>query len=719
MRKFRLIYSFLILGCMLMFLSGTYGQVIGDTKADSLRRVLDNKTGADKISTQLDLALEILTEDADEARVLAYSALQSAKASGDEDLKMRSFYVMGKIYTEERNDEYSLAYLDSGLLIARAINDTWYIGEILYQVGVNKYRQGEYVEALKSYNEAGQACSMSNNFKTAGSTYSMTSTIFRINGLYDRAIEYIIKSKLNYEKANFMEGSAWTTYLLGRIYADLKLPEKALEYFRQALEIYRNLASADHNQNGVAICYEQLALLNIESQDFKKARENINKALDIYTSDKSRFGMSNVYKHLGVIEYSTGNYLQAENYFTQSLKIKEEVSDILSMPGIYEYTGLSLIKRGREKEGFKTMRQGLDLAISNNQKKIQLDIYSKLAKAYLSVNDYENAIACQDKQIQIQNLILSGAANIKTEQLQAIYEIDEKNSQIAELEKQNEINALNIKQQRFVRNMMIIGIILALFISLTTFLFYNKLRHNNRELNETNATKDRFFAIIAHDLRGPTSGLASLLKHLNSNVNEFSIEELKEILSTLYKSAENVSQLLENLLIWAQSQVARIEYRPKKLKLTDVIQKALDGLIQSAGNKQIDIKTEINDTASVFADPDMVQTILRNIFSNAIKFTPRGGTVVAKFELTNKSMAQISITDNGVGIEKSKLTKIFDLTNAHHTKGTENEMSTGLGLILVKDFVEKNKGVLTLKSKVGKGTTVSFTLPASQGIAAV
>jgi len=714
MNKNSTLWFFLVLIQLLIMSSAIYGEIINDTKIDSLRKELNKKIGTDKISSQLDLALQIINKNKNEAQILANSALVAAKTIGNKNLKMRSFYVLGRIYTELENEELSLTYLDSALQISEAIRDNWYKGEILYHVGVNKRSMGEDLQALESFKAAIMACRLSDNYKIMGSSYSLMATIFRMNGLYDRAIEYIIKSKLNYEKADYLEGGAWAAYLLGRIYSDLKNPQKALEYFQEALNLYLRLAAIDGNKNGVAICYEQIGLLNIESGNFEVARENIENALKIYSNNNSKYGISNIYKYRGIIEYSMGNYTEAENQLNEALRSKEEMGDLFSMPSIEMYLGLSQIKRGGVDEGFKTIEKGLALAISNNQKKIQLDIYSKLTETYLGINDLENAMVCQNKQIQIQNSIASGAANIKMEQLQAIYEIDEKSSQIAELEKQNKINALSIKQNSIIRNIMIIGIILALFISIIIYWFYYKLRHKNRELYVANAAKDKFFAIIAHDLRGPTGTLAALLEHLNSSFDDFSSKELKEILLTLYKSAENVSNLLENLLIWAQSQVAKIEYRPTKLKLSEVLQNSLDGLSQSAEYKQIDIRVERNDMVFVLADPDMLQTILRNILSNAIKFSHRGGSVIVKSALNDKNTVLLSIKDSGIGIAKSKLTKIFEITNTHHTTGTEDEKSTGLGLILVKDFVEKNKGTLTIESEKDKGTIVSFTLPITQ-----
>ncbi len=701
-----------LLTCIVSF-SASSEEKFSMAQIDSLRKEFNSQKGIDKISTQLELALRIIEIDQIEAKVLANSALINAQTANNKNLEMRAYYILGRISELLDNKMVSLAYYDTALIITEASGDNWYKGEILFHKGVIKHNHNEELNALKYFNASLQACRLSNNYKIMGASYSMMGIILRVNGLYDRAIEYIINSRLNYEKANFTEGKAWDVYLLGRIYADLKLPQKALEYYQEALDLYTKLAALDANNNGIAICVEQIGLINLDSGNFKEAKKQIDRTLKIYTANKSPYGLSNAHKNLGMIEYSTGNYELAEKYLSESLKIKNEIGDLLSLPTIYEYLGLCLIGKGQMDGGFESLKRGLSLSISNNQKKIQLNIYSKLAEVYLTINDFKNAISCQKKQIEIQDVLLSGAANIKIEQLQAIYEIDKQNSQIIELEKQNEINSLLIKQHRISQLIMIVGIFVAFFISFSIYWFYNQIRHKNFELKETNAAKDKFFAIIAHDLRGPTGTLASFLEHLNDNFNDYSPAELKEILLLLYQSAENVSALLENLLKWAQSQLNKIEFNPTELKMTDVIQNSLKGLKQTAGNKQVDIRLELNDEIFVLADPNMVQTIVRNLLSNAIKFTHRGGLVIIRTEVGEMNEASVRIVDNGVGIEKSSLPKIFDISSTLHNPGTEGEKSTGLGLILVKDFILKNKGTIAIESQPGKGTTVTFTLPLS------
>lgn len=710
----RIIRTFLLLLIIASIQPAFSGEKSGITQIDSLRNTGSNKKGVDKISDQLEFAMQIMGKDAQDAQRLANSALIEAKAAKNKLLETKAYYTLGRISEASENKDAAEAYYDSALVIAEGTGDQWNKGDILFRKGIIKHNRSEEIHALEYFNASIQACRLSDNFKIMGSSYSMMGTIFRVNGLYDRAIEYTVNSKLNYEKAGYLEGNAWAAYILGRIYADLKLPEKALEYFQEALGEYTKQASVDGNEDGVAICYEQIGLLNLDSGNYAEAKKYIDNTLKIYTDKKSKYGISNAHKNLGIVEYSMGDYGLAEKYLNEALAIKKEVNDLLSLPTIYEYIGLCQVGKGQINEGLKNLRQGLALAVSNNQKKIQLNIYSKLTEVYLGINDLKNALDCQKKQIEIQDLILSGAANIKIEQLQAIYEIDKKNAQIIELEKQNEINALTIKQHRISQLIMIVGIVIAFLISVSIYLVYNKIRRKNQELRETNAAKDKLFAIIAHDLRGPTGNLASFLEHLNDTFAEHSPDELKKILLSLYKSADSVSVLLENLLIWAQSQLNKIEYRPKELELSDVIQNSVKGLKPMADNKQVEVNLKLDENISVMADPNMIQSVVRNLFSNAIKFTQRGGSVTIKTEVSDISKACISITDNGIGIEKASLSKLFDLSNSQHTPGTENEKSTGLGLILVKDFVERNHGTLTIDSEKGKGTVVSFTLPLIQ-----
>ena len=486
-----------------------YGQDnIIDNQIDSLRKELNIREGVKKVSTQLELAFNLLERDIAEAKNLANSGLTSAQTMKERGLEMRAYYIIGRADNGLRNMDSAMVNYEKALKLASDLDDNWNRGEILYRIGSVKRSNGDEIGALESYNESLQACRLSSNFRVMGSTYSMMGTVFRVNGLYDRAIEYTINAKLNYEKAGLTEGFAWSSYILGRIYLDMGLNEKALDYFIEALDIYSKMAVANNgNREGVAICYEQISIIHIDAGNFEEAYKYIDSTLKIYTVNNSALGISNSYKKLGMIAYHRGEYSSAMKYLQESLATKTEIGDLLNITTIYQYMGLCMIAEGKTAEGFANLQKGLEFAVSNNQTRIELNIYSDLTRAYLAGNDLANAIVSQSMQIEIQNQLLTGGANIKLEQLQTIYELDRQNAQILELEKQNEINSLLIKQHRIMQLIMVAGILIALLFSITLIWFYKRIRLTNHKLKETNAAKDKFFAIISHDLRGPTVSL--------------------------------------------------------------------------------------------------------------------------------------------------------------------------------------------------------------------
>ncbi|MCF8380781.1 MAG: tetratricopeptide repeat protein [Bacteroidales bacterium] len=702
-------WRLLILIFLLMFASVAQAEVVSKTKTDSLREALNINRGDEKIATQLNLALEIIENQKEEAMRLAIASLSEARNAGNRTLEMRSYYVIGRVYQEETSLVLSQAYYDSALIISNEISNNWYKGEILYHIGANYRKKGDIIQALEYYSNALQPCRLSDNFMTMGSAYSSMGTIFRVNGAYDKAIEYIIKSKMNYEKAHSKDGKAWATYLLGRIHKDLGLPQKAREYFEEALKIYNELAALDGKRIGEALCHEQLGLLNLETGNFNEAINNIEYTLEIHSESGSKYGLSNAYKHMGNIEYSRGNYELSEQNLNKALLIKNEINDLYTQPDIYMCLGLGLIKRGDIDEGFNKIYHGLELAQTNNQTKLQLNIYSNLAETYLSLGDYEKSIFYQNKQIEAQKLILSGAASIKMEQLQAIYEIDEKNNQIEKLESQNEINYLSIRQQKTSQIIMLIGIILALLISAIIFQLYNKIRLKNRALKEVNATKDKLFSIIAHDLRGPIGASFGLSEILVEGIRKNNLSAVEKQATAIHQSLNDINNLLNNLLEWALSQLQRIKFNPRELNLLVVLHEVMDLLSFQAIKKNITLEINVKRTQQVFADEDMLKTIIRNLISNAIKFSNENKKVIISSDVKNK-LIEISVKDYGVGMEPKLVDSLFSIETNTKKPGTSGERGTGLGLILVKEFVEKHGGDIKVKSEVGQGSVFSFTL---------
>ncbi len=237
-----------------------------------------------------------------------------------------------------------------------------------------------------------------------------------------------------------------------------------------------------------------------------------------------------------------------------------------------------------------------------------------------------------------------------------------------------------------------------------------KLRKYAEKLEISNNAKAKLFSIVSHDLRGPIGNLKSMFELILENPNSFNTEELTEILTELKNSSIRTYELLENLLYWSKSQLNQIEYNPQKFNLHIAVEQTINILKQVAKQKDIKLIDTIDkNSCFVKADIEMVKIILRNLITNAIKFTPRGGNItLLNFE--DQDNIIVGVKDNGVGIPHDKLVKIFDNDSFFTSYGTENEKGTGLGLQIVKEFVSKNKGRLWVESKTGHGSTFYFTL---------
>ena len=241
-------------------------------------------------------------------------------------------------------------------------------------------------------------------------------------------------------------------------------------------------------------------------------------------------------------------------------------------------------------------------------------------------------------------------------------------------------------------------------------LSLNELKKSEQKLIDLNTTKDRLFSIISHDLRGPIGGLKNFVQMLISAKNFDKPEDIIQDLEAIKTNAASTFDLLENLLAWSISEQNQINYSPEELNLFDIVdcsQQLFSGLSQS---KKIVVDNQIRKEILVYGDRNMLMTILRNLVSNAIKFTPEGKKITITSEQL-PSEVKISVSDEGQGISPSHQSRLFKKTEYFSTYGTNGEKGSGLGLLLCKDFIKKHDGIIGVESELGKGSTFYFTLP--------
>lgn len=239
------------------------------------------------------------------------------------------------------------------------------------------------------------------------------------------------------------------------------------------------------------------------------------------------------------------------------------------------------------------------------------------------------------------------------------------------------------------------------------------LKDSKEMLLELNATKDKFFRIISHDLRSPIASLTSFTASLIDNMDTYSPEYLKEMLKVIHDSTTATYKLVENLFAWASAQSGKIEFNPELIDVKELVFESVSMVLYAAVNKQIELTQHCEDHCVIFADRNMMQTVLRNLCSNAIKFTPKGGKITVHCKANHENV-EFTVSDNGLGIPEKKIVKLFKVGETYSTRGTENESGSGLGLILCKEFVEKNGGNIWVQSKPGEGSQFIFTIPQNQ-----
>ncbi|HKL07794.1 MAG TPA: HAMP domain-containing sensor histidine kinase, partial [Bacteroidales bacterium] len=356
---------------------------------------------------------------------------------------------------------------------------------------------------------------------------------------------------------------------------------------------------------------------------------------------------------------------------------------------------------------------------------------------YDTLGNAEKALQYLKDYVYYEDSVFSLNRKAQIVELEKKYEAKQREQEITLLKKDKDLqeaqlakNEIENKQARFQRTVLIIAIIIA--ICLIFYLWneskkrkkFNQLLSSqnkkigsqrveiakqNSELIEANKTKDKLFQIIAHDLRSPLISIDSIAQLIPIWIEEKDYDSLKKLSNTLELSVTNLLTLIDNLLNWALSQQGKIPYNPAMVNVKELVDEAVKLYNSSAELKNIELIDETKEDILIYADKNMIHTVIRNLLNNAIKFTPESGKVYLGAAVKNKK-AQLWVKDTGIGIKDEHKEKVFEIAHGNGD-GTKGETGKGLGLFFCKEFVEMNHGEIFMDSKVNNGTTITFTLP--------
>lgn len=567
-----------------------------------------------------------------------------------------------------------LYYANNALALAEKLNYRLGIGEAHKALGINYYRMGIY------------DASLDNNLKAIS--------------IFKELNEPILLSK--------------TYNNIGLVYYARNQFSKAKSYILQGLEI----ANKIKNNTEMSRLLHNLALIEFEYGDFNKSIENHYKSYYFAKSENNLMLMGYNYLSIGKCFIKLNKLDSAQIQIQESIKIFQKLKNPNLTAMAYNQFADFLMNIKNYSEALNFAQKANKIGESIGSRYIVLEASDLIAKAYLSIKDYENALKYRTKFFELSDT-MRNETNIKSiAYIEAKHEYDNQLKEL-NLKKENEI-----RYSKLITKIAILFAILMIIVSIVLYSFYRlksktntQLMHKTEEISELNLklkhlnnTKDKFFSIIAHDLRSPFNAIMGFSELLAEQIREKNYENIEEYADIIQNSSQRSMDLLKNLLDWARLQTGKIEFKAVDFSLNDIVTETIALLNDAASQKSIQILNTINQEIKIHADPSMMGTILRNLISNAIKFSNPGGKITISTEQKENELVLL-VSDNGTGISKADQLRMFKIEENFSLKGTQNETGTGLGLILCKEFIEKYEGKIWVESEEGVGSTFYFTLP--------
>jgi len=548
---------------------------------------------------------------------------------------------------------------------------------------------------------------------------------YHTQGYHPGAINYYLQALKLFESLKNENGLLVCYTALGDVYARMKVFSKSVEYTLKGLK----LVEEKKDKFAQVLIFENLSSIYQNQNKPEKSFDCLLKTYKLYNEIGNKAGASNALLKMAQNTFEQKNYFQSKKLFEQSLLIAEKIqAKALITQNLNGLAAIAIQEKAYVEAG-NYFKKSIDIAKPLGLN-LQLDeAYQGLANIYKSLNDETKARAFNALSKEIKDSIYNDSILKKAADIQLRYESEKKQNEIELYQKNQLVNELNFKKERQIRYFFTLLSALLLLLVGIVFAFYRQHKKSSEQLysqnealtdknksielqkeqlSQLNDVKDRFYAIVSHDLRNNLSTM-KLYFDLISNP-AFKPENQQELTKEIAYSVQNTIDLLENLLLWASSQLKGIHIEATRLHLHEICENSLDLLSASAGQKNILMHNNIPLNATCIGDKNMIELVMRNLISNAIKFTDDKGEIHIEFE-DAEHMVKFKVIDNGIGIDSEKLERLFDEYKNSSAKGTANEKGTGLGLMLCKLFVEQNNGTIHAESKKGKGSVFTVTLP--------
>ncbi len=681
-------------------------------------------------------ALEFSKSNTDSMLYYVSRLQDEAMKAGDQKWNAKAILLVGFYNSLKGNPDTAIFLYRKARDIAESIPDSSVIKQTHYYFGSHYFGIGLFQNAEKEYLSGLAYAEKINDTAEIVRFYSRLGSVAENSNNLSKAQEYMHKAMTISEKIHDTITIAASMRNLAYVVRKSGDTLMSLQYLRSSLALFRE----KNDIRWMAKVYSDLGIY-YRYKEPDSAYYYYNKALDIYktmgdegTTMITNFNMANLL-------FDKGKYREAEKAF---LKIYNKTLKENNLIG-QAYSTIMLAQTYERLNDFsnamKFLGEAEERAEQWNQSDFTINLFETKISTSNTQGNYQESVELYKKYVNLKDSLYAKENKNKILELQNQFDNEKKEFEISNLKQQTSIQQDKLHDRTVLIIELAVILLLILLFLAVIYYYYRKSSTANQRLTEqseelkkeiqnrekiqktlieseqqlikTNAAKDKFFSIIAHDLKNPFNTILGFSDLLATEFQDFTKDEIREFLGNISNASKQAYTLLENLLIWAQTQNRNLEFKPEVIDIKSLINDAIALVEIQAKTKNIELTSRITESQMVSADKNMIDIILRNLLTNAIKFTPQSGKVEVS-AVKSGGRIDISIRDNGVGIAAEQLPHVFRIESDIKTRGTERETGSGLGLILCKEFAEMQGGNISVESEEGKGSIFTFSIPLAE-----
>jgi signal transduction histidine kinase len=698
-----------LIGCLTIIPFTSRSQ---EVNTDSLRQVVETpRDSAQKFEALFELHKALKGQDPAAAEDYASQALELAQTMGDSLREARMIKETSKSLLAAYQFEQFDSIVHTILPVFEAHNETELLADCYNNLGTSQFYRGHVVKAEEYYHQALELYDP-DSWPWA-STRLNTVFLMQTQGRYSEALPVLLKLTKKFKALDDEYNYAQCLVTLASVYENQEDYEKSREYNLQYID---KCKAMDFNQ-GIAGGYHNLANLASKQGKLQQALEYALKAVEGFDQPQTIWNKASAMLTLGIIYHQSGLLDKALQTNEEILALCKEKGIASFLSEVYNNNSNIYLEKGEYQTAYAWAHKSLQEAKQQQEIDMIRDASFNLYEASKALGRNDDALAYHELHHRYKDSLLNEQNSKAIRDLKKNFEVTIKEYENQQLKQENQLNELEIQQQRTKLWVAALILVLGAGIVLVLILLNRKLRSKNRVISEqrealaqANRLKDNMFSIIAHDLRGPMGTLKGLLEFLDADTAREDQEGYEKLLGTIKNSASSTYTLLENLLTWARQQKQEIRFEPKAANLSSLVGEIIQLKLPAAEKKRIRLSKNIDRELQCTFDQQMIRLVMRNLVDNAIKFTPEGGTIDIRGEL-KEGEVQLAVADSGVGISREVKARLFDQYHLYSSKGTNNEGGSGLGLKLCHEFVRKHEGEIIVESESGKGSKFIVTLP--------